>query len=751
MAGLTPAVTSPFGNSGTSLPPEPGATPVPSAVTLPDMNAVKAAQGIPAEPAAAAAPASVDDFFAQLDAETAPADPNAAVPIDGEMSPMPAPEGFASAKEQLKESLARIKNSFAVTGPESVAALKSFPNLFEDVRYTGDKVQVKRPGRKGWEDFDRDKVEMLGDVLDFARDALETGVEAAGEVAGTAAAVAAGTPLGPGAIPIGVGANMASGAASALAAKSMGDAVAQGLMGIPRDPERNMITEGALTTVLGAGFGWMGSSMARRSAMRAAEKVEMKKTVEYATKMAQEATDDIAQISASGIKLGKDGKFFLDPQMMVGAGNIPELDITAKELSTEAGFRNFRNGIRDSITEAYDGAAKTIGAKAGRGADLGDDFILTAKDIRAAEGKLIGSFRDRADKALAMKPQVSPRLYQTVQLMEQQLKTPGHIERQLGLTPAQAKNFAHEMKAIGSLMRRTKGSIRLDTALAVQERLQKSIDKHINSGAGRPYGMALLDLRNAVRDDAVDMMGNVLPEREMAEFAASKERYKTIMDSTAQLGKLLDTENISKNELVGKLFEGKGSYKFAKSAKTLINETHPELWDNLAGEYFTKLRNDATSGKDVNWGQMAKKWKNLDPRLQKELLDTAEIPPAAMTSLMQIGERVQNATFPFKAKDSNLTMVKRAVKIVANLRGGGAAQGTAVTSMLEGMGKDQALAKWLKDGGMEEILKEMPGMEAGRKAQFMAWVNGWTPRTTAKPIKSTLDAQARQYLLRDEK
>lgn len=778
MAG--PAVTSAFGNKPGNL-PDPSMQPAPAPV--PDIGGVgnimqgqtSVGQMVPPAPASAApeevaaAPESADDLFAQLD-EVDAAAPDAEVsegePGSAGMSTAPVPEGWESAKEQIREASARLKNAFAVTGKESVGVLKN-SGLFEDVRYVGNKLQVKRKGRGGWENFDRDKIELLGDTLDFARDGVEAIVENSFRVAatavGTAGGAAAGAPTGPGAIATaaagGRAAMAAGGAGGAVVAKNAGDVVAQ-MMGVQRDPERSHVKENAMAAAFGAGFTLIGSSLARRAAARAAARNEAQKTIEHATKNAAETVADIAEVQKSGIVLGKDGKFKLDPQQSVGAGEIPELDATAKELSTEQSFRNFRRQVGDSIQSAYDGIARALGAQAGKGANLADDFVLTAKDVRSVEGKMIGAFRDQVDSQLKGVAQPTPRTLQTMQFVKQSIKSERHAERQLGLMPAQAKQYMREVNLLTGLLARTKGQMRIDTMFALEKRLTQQINSNINSPNGRQLGIALMDLRNAVKDDGIDMMENAF--RQMGDgkgellnkFIASKTRYRELMKATDGLGKMLDTENISKNEMISKLFEGKGSYKFAMNAKTLINETNPRMWDNMAGEYFLKLRNDATDPltNSVNWGQVSKKWSNLDPRLQQELLNTTGIPKAGMDALLRLGTKVQGASFPAMAKDPQMKVTKGLIKnafiflgSVTGIGGSGAtAKGTAVGNLLDGMGKDQALMKWMKDGGLEEILKEMPGMKPSKRDALREFVVNWVPR----PVR-TSTSQGAQTSIRN--
>lgn len=764
-----PTVTSPYGNSGTNLQPpggpagpevqppvgaepgtgdlSPGAGPMSSVAQATNAQAAAVPtgdvsqggmagpdQGGAAPDASGGKPdADLDQFLNNLGAQASPPDANG-------MSTQPEPEGLSSIKEQLNEATTRFKNAFTVTGKESVDTLKS-SGLFTDVRDKDGEIQVQRKGRNGWESFDRKKFEVLGDAIDMSRDVFEGIVENAFRTAGGIGGAAAGTAAapGPGTAVGAVEGVAAGGAAGALVAKNAGDIVAQQLLGIKRDPNRNDATEQATTAALGAGFSFLGSKIARSLANRSAVREEAKKTLDFASTQAMAAANDITQISKSGIKLHPDGKFRLDPQQLVGGGQIPEIDATAKELSTEQSFRNFRRDVTEHVVGAYDTVAKSLGAAAGKGADLGSDFVLTSQDVRNVEGKMIGAFRDQAENQLKGKTAPVPRLLQTVQFIKQNMPSAGYAERQLGLTPAQAKNYMREVDVMTRLLGRTGGEVRIDTAFALEKRLTQAINSNIDSANGRQYAIALLDLRNAIRDDGMDMMESAFKQmggqaggnKLLSMFQQSKARYSQIMDATRTLGKTLENENISRNALIGKLFEGKDSYKFARSAKTLIDETNPGLWNQLSGEYFQKLRTDATNPvtNAVDWGSMTKKWTNLDPRMQKDLLDSTGIPREGMDALMRLGVRIQGTTFEAMAKPPVQKLVKGVLKQIFVWWGGGAAaKGSAAGALLDGMGKDQAMAKWLQDGGLEEVLKEMPGMKPEKAAALRATINNWVPQ-----------------------
>lgn len=755
MAGLTPAVSSPFGNNGSQL-----AAPIaaPAAQAGSDPNALvpggpvgvrlatpedAAAAGLSVTPSvpgtpdvSASAPtdasasgqpdADLDQFLADL---ANPPDPNA-------LSNEPAPEGLASLKEQANEAFSRLQYAFTKTGKEAVDAFKQ-SGVFDDVREQDGIVQVKRKGRKGWEKFDREGMQA-SDIIDLSRDVLEGAIQGAFVTAGT-----------PGGIP---GA-MAAGAAGGVAAKSVGDTVAQNVLSIPRDPSRNNAQEYTAAGAIGGLLGPSSKWLAARAATRAAMQNEANRTVEYATKRANEAIDDINTVKQSGIVLGENGKFQLDPQQLVGGGQIPELDAAAKDLSTMESFRNFRRQVGDSVQNAYDTVTKALGAASGKGATLADDFQLTANDVKQAEGKLIGSFRQLADSKLAGTPQPAPQFVSMLQTIHQSAQRDvSDLALALGVSEQQANQV---QKLINGLMTRTQtnsGEFTVDEMEQITKQLTNIINANMKSATGRPVGIALIDLKNAIRDDWTDAMGQVLPKSAQTAYAASKEKYRSIINASNSLGKLLATENISKYELISRLFEQKGSYKFAQSAKTLMQETNPRLWSSLSGEFLAKLRADATDAVSgsVNWGQISKKWAAVDPRLQKDVLESTGIPVEGLNALIRLGTRLQGATVESLARPAEERMVKGAIKqfftwgasAVGLGNAGASAKAGAVSALISGMGKDKALSKWLSNGGLEAVLREMPGLSVPKKTILRSMFQA--PYTTGRILGKAVGREAMQ-------
>lgn len=734
MAGLTPSVSSPFGNKPQDL--ESPQAPMPQPAPMqpqPDIGGVgnilsgqtSVGQMIPPEPAAPAVP-SVDELWEQMQAADS-------------MSTEPAPSGISSAIEQLREAPARFKYAWTVGPNEALSvAQQYFPEAKLDEK--GETVLVKRPGRTGWEPLDRKGFQILGDSLDLTRDVFEGIVEKGAQVgAATAGSVLPGAGTLAGAA--------AGGATGALVAKNAGDWVSQNLVGIKRDPNRNALFENAVTATFGAGLGTVGSVIGRRVAARKLV-AEADKSVAGVMKRVGETMEDIQTVRDSGIKIDPaNGKFMVDPNVATG-GADPEIRARAKALSEQDGYRNFFNEMGDSLKNAYMDVADRVASFAGKKRlGMGEDFVLTAKDVRQAEGRLIGSFRRMADEKLAGQPQLAPRFTQTLQAMAMELpQSVDDLALAAGVTPSQARQLKGLLTNYGERLRASGGGLTVDEMGQFNTQLTGIINANMNSVRGRPLAYKLMDLRNSVRDDWTDAIGNVLPPQKMQMYQDSLSRYRDIMGATDSLGRMLDSENISKDVLVAKLFEGKGSYEFMKSAKTLIEETNPELWQNLSAEYFQRLKRMGLeevvekgadgvqrTSQNFNWGRMAKSWKGLDERVRDELSSAVGVKREGIDALMNLGIKYQNADVGFMTKEPQRNFILKSLKNAFSFfMGGGAAKGTASANvsdqLMDAIGKDGALMRFLQAGdNMEALVRELKHASPDAIARFRNRVANFKP------------------------
>ena len=662
---------------------------------------------------------------------------------DPSMSPMQPPEGMASLGEQLREAGARFRNAWTTTNEESVGVLKR-SGLFEDVRIKNDKVQVKRPGREGFENFDREKAELIGDTIDLARMVFEGGVEFGAEALGTAGLVAAAPKTMGGSVL----AQPAVGAGAALTAMNAGDFVAEKIVGVERDPERSRLTEGSIAAGFGAGFGWWSASAARKAAMATIKREGAQKTLEGAKKQLADVNQMIRDVQESGIKLdvGK-GEFRLDPNQIT-RGEIPELKVQAAELSKKPAVRKFYEEQGEALKQGFDSLASGIKATAGESEALGKDFVLSAKDIRKVEGTLLESYRKLADEKLAKQPQSAIRTVRAMNDILQELggsftpqgarlPTPESVMEALpGVNKTQARALLANMDNVVSKLKASNGMLNVDDTRKLYDTLRTRIDNSINTSNGRPLALQLVKIKDAIRDDWGEMIMNVLPEGQKGAYAKSMARYSEVASSWKTMTNLLKTEDISRNALVGKLFEGKNSLKFAKSARNLIQESDPALWSELTAEYFSKLKMDnmdVATG-NVNWTAMAKKWRNLGPEMQDVILKGSGYEKKAINSLMNIGAIYNKTSFEALPTERKVGIARNLFVLLGNTLA--TSKGDAATNILSGIGSDEAMMRWLKEGGLEATLKKTPSLNPAKANGLRQWISDWTPKGTRQALST---------------
>jgi hypothetical protein len=429
-------------------------------------------------------------------------------------------------------------------------------------------------------------------------------------------------------------------------------------------------------------------------------------------------------------------------------------------MSRQLGFQNFRREQGDMLKGAYQSMLDSIGAQAGRATDLGKDFVLTAKDIRKVEGNLIGNFRKLARKELVDKPQPAERLFTALEEATGSLGGPGafmnlnaNSKKELSqlvmgefpaFTPSQANVLVDTMGSVMTKLQKGGGQLNVDDAEKIYTGLRKQIDNSINTANGRSFGLALVKVKDAVRDDWTEMIGKVLPEGQKEAYAKSMARYSDVLTSHKTLKSALQTEDISRDALIAKLFEGKGSLKFARSAKTLIDESDPKFWNELTGEYFTKLRGKYTDDFGaVNWAGMGKAWKGLGSEMQKELVTGSGIPKEGLESLFHIGTLHQKTNFKALPTKTRVGIFKQLVNVIAPTFIG--TKASAAQGLLERMGSQQSMMVWLKDGGLEETLKQMPGLHQSKSAALRGWVSDWTPDLAAQAVKTNVRQETQGF------
>ena len=246
----------------------------------------------------------------------------------------------------------------------------------------------------------------------------------------------------------------------------------------------------------------------------------------------------------------------------------------------------------------------------------------------------------------------------------------------------------------------------IDSAKVLYDDLTKEINRNIKSSSGRDYAIQLIKLKNAIRDDWTDMMGQVLPDDMMAEYAKSKGAYTQIMDSFDVLRQELKTENISMEAFANSLFgAGKSKLNKARSIKAILMDRDPGMWKDITSEYLNSMITNA-SGKDgINYNSLWKSWAKLGPEMQGEILTGSGIDKKGITSLIQLGKKYQNNTVAFKPTEGDFRKAVDAATLV--MRVSDIARKQIIERFFGSLGKQDAMEAWLADGGIDMIEKEL--------------------------------------------
>jgi hypothetical protein len=723
------ALETPFGNQPGQL-----AQPVPNATAQPDNPFAAAFENVPQgeialDPAQAAVPVGVapeagNPFAAAFDQEPLAMGgetPGVETP-PSDMSQMPPPSGIESVKEQLRETAVRFKNAWTTTDKESVGVLKS-SGMFEDVRSKDGQVQVKRTGRKGYENFDRKDFELIGDTLDMARIAFEGVAEAGLEVGGTM--LAAGSTGGAG-----LAAQPAIGAGAAVTAMNFGDVVAEHMVGVERDPQRSRTLENSLAGGLGAGFTWMSGSLARRAAAKQLKKTEAKIGVDAVTESIEKVKESTRELEGAGIQFDKStSEYVVTPNQATG-GQVPELRITEEALSKQPGFRNYVKQRGEELVGAYDTLVGTLNAKSG---NVGGEFKGKFKNMGDFFGSEIGRFRQLAQKRIK-DPQPMPRVVEHFQGLADELQNvPGgtsveKLQGLYGLNDNQAKIVIGRMEQIQQKL--TNGATPAEVDVMYNS-LTKQINNNFGKATSQGIADALIPIKNSLRDDYAEMIGHVLPENQKQAYGQFMKKYSTFKEGEESLRGILKHSDISKKALVSELFEGKYSLEKIKSLKVVMDHEDPKMFRELSSEYFQKLAADtltSKTGRNLNFNAMARKFgtdgrTGLGSEMQDILLEGAGLTRKQFDSMMHLGQTYQNVdikSLPVAAK----TGVMRSIWNLMPWAGtGGTAKSGAAENLIQHIGKDASMMEYLQEGGAEAFLKKYPNFSPAKQSAFMQWVD----------------------------
>lgn len=766
---VTPAVPAPE-EVPPSTPPRTEAAPAPPSggATLPSSASAGQAEG--------AGPNDLNSFLQSLAAE--------------EQAPAPDPQTVLQQGRQVFDQfILNTRKNFTTPGPggsefELIQVAKQ-SGMFERVWQDKDSgtVMVQRPGQAP-ETFERELIN--------ARTLFEMAAEGGGRVlgavggfglGGAGGSVIPGPGTAAGAISVAALGQATVGGLTAMLAKNVGDVFAEHVLQIPRDPARTpgvLLKETAFTGLFASTLSGIGSKIMQRSAAKQAQKQALhggtKSLTDDAIQAAEDAADSIEVAKGSGIKLDSDTrKFILDPQQQAGAvGVIPEADVAATTLNEQgAAFREWRAWQGKQIKGAFDGLISRFQTMVpGERAAIAADFNLTADGIRKMEGKIISDFRGLVSSRVSKAPQAVSRTREQLDgfrniLIDDNgktLKAGDAIERimaEKGVSKDDARVIYGYVKRVEGKMRPPNVTLRpgtqyglpgdpspaaradtmsLDEVITLHKELSTGIANAMRSG-NKGRGVALMDLRNALRDDSMEIIGNNITPDQMQQYAGAIGNYHKLMNATRTLGNSLKDENLSASAFGKALFEGKTSHGRVTAVKAILEETSPGTWDNIVGNYWGTLRESAydVTTRKTDWNKLDRTWGKLDYRVKKELAEGLGTKVDGVNALFNIGRRWQNTDFRQLTSAQQDELAGSLSKLlVGNSLARNALLVKRASELFSRLGKEYSMTDWLNDGGVETVVRRVNGINAkhrmGIVSSFRQWFDAGKGRQEARRL-----------------
>lgn len=617
------------------------------------------------------------------------------------------PEGGPSIKEQIGEAFTRIRSSFARTTKERKQVLEE--KFGEgNVKLYGDTFMVKRPGDKKFTKFDRDDLEVIGDLLDFSREITEEAVAAPAE--------AAGALLGG---PAGFVAGRAGGA---VLGNTAADFIAEKALGIERDPERSRFQENAIAagvnTVVGA-IGTKAFKALRNSKSALKNAIPERQLLSRQSKELENISKELSESGLIQNIPGTDTPIMLH-QLHPDSPNARSL---AKGLANSAEFRQAQQAQGELFEDAlnsYVASVKQVSRGAGlpdSGSTLPKNFADLSDQLRRAEGAEIGRFKMQA-RAKIPKGTKLPLSNNTVgevtNLMQQmgfRFQAQGNdlqilkpkVDEVLGVmnlsTPGAARNFIGTMDMAA---RKLKGNgltlDEFDQLINVLESRRPQAKK-----VGGQFGASFDRILSGLRDGRRQAIKSGLDPESAKLFDSTMDRFGELAESQNTLARVIENDQLTTNAFVKQLFDrGKDNLEQIRSAKSLLRD-HPEAWGQMSGQWLeSKI---ARFGGDTS--AFLKHMRGFDPEFMEEVFGGTGGDPKVFMDLLKFGDRIYKTRIDPSVDTPGLRgLLKSSMQFVADFKfmNPGA---MAKLFGLDGSNADQ-MAKILSSDGITEFLDTVP-------------------------------------------
>lgn len=659
---------------------------------------------------------------------------------------------------QLEDAPVRLKAGIVKTDKEKLQVLSEAYGD-KNVKKAKDGFLIKKDNK--WKKFDSDSFELINDLADMGREAIEGagaalggGVGAGLAGVGSVASGGAGVVAAPAAI--GAGAAVGSTIGTGLA-----DLIQTG-MGIQRDPERSAIKEYAASAALGGVFGAGGALLERKLADRAANvvKSELTNTDEVIKSTIDDFKGAVDDLESAGLDLGVETSVgnikYLPEQASKAAELAPELAAKARYLTNDPQYKRINNSLGKIASQTVEKVNSIIGKTALMADEkLGTNFLKYADDIDKAEGALIGEFRKRASdeagegfvvlkNAKAHVDEIANRLgYGPGKKVDPQTL----INEGFASTEPEAKAFMYNFEKIWNAANNDNGRVKMKDLANAYTSVGNAAKNYWNK-PDSILGQSYKDLWRSVRDDYTQAVSTLVDEGQIKSFSQKSyqealNRFSSIKNASQDLKSLLNKKEIVSDAVADTVFT-KGSKALDNlNAVKSISADDPGLWDKIRQTKLNKFLSESYDAKSgtYNVNTYYKKIMDLPKEIRSELIG-GKAEENLLKAAQTYANRVQN--FSVDNMQNSGEAKKSASAIVGLLTSNLKYKMDAIWTVVSSAGKNSAFAKYVANNG-EEILRELPKSQRAKASKVLDKI-GETYLKTSNYNRSLAELQTRSMM-----
>jgi len=635
---------------------------------------------------------------------------------------------------QLQDAGLRAKMSFAGSNREKINFLKKRYGSDNVLTSKGD-IFYRKDAKGKMKRLDPETWELLGDTVDFAREAFEEAVMLPFEAGGVAIGSAAGTTTLPivGTVGGAVGGAHAARVAASPVAVGLADQFALAL-GVERDPERAFAQEGALAAGMELILPVIGNKIARfmpgsrpwREAQEAGveqSKIWRQQDIDY--------RESLEELKKSGLLADIPGR---DTPVIVS--QIIPHNLEAQKLTKNLMQDQRYVDMLDAQNEATNGVVQTVFERVAKMNNVGpiapDKLPLVFKNavkaVDEAEGKIVGEYIERATKNARGEKQ--PISQETKQMLTDIAETLG-FDMQTGAAP-DAKRI-NELLGTAGITDKGQFQSFVNTIAEIQKSmdgrgnisipdLHKLVNRagaltqtanRIGGTASKSWGALTGNLR---KDRRFAIGRNLLDETDdqaANNFLKSMDEVKSIKASIENASTVLNDELSADNFVKGIMSKGKGGLSALRGVKSLLADK-PEVWAGIKSQWVENLFGNAFESKTKTFSasKIRNQLKDLGHEMRKEIFEGSGIDEKLMNKFVTHIERLNNTKIPANApSDKKRTLVEASIQLLSEFRSARVNGVLAIFGI--GKGNDTVFKEIASKGGIDAFLDVVPKKDRG--------------------------------------